>query len=233
MPAVPATARPKGPISVLVVGDSLGFTAAFPAPNAAIRPGYIAWIQPAAVLACGLLNEAGFTPVDVEHDGPDAFGLCHSQAGLEAAGLAKHPNWMVVFSGGWEHIPWIPPGGTAPYGARSPQMRQAILAELIRRANAAAWVHARTAFVTWVCPSGVTPSRAGDYAGWYNSILREAAAAVPGAIVIEPTDRVCVGGDATGRPTAEKDAAFGGEFHPHDQRWLWQEWLGPVLYANS
>ena len=54
---------------------------------------------------------------------------------------------------------------------------------------------------------------------------------MPGSIVIEPTDRVCEGGDANGRPTAEKDAAWGHEHHPHDGAWLWQVWLGPALWA--
>ncbi|MBS1838292.1 MAG: hypothetical protein JST64_11435 [Actinobacteria bacterium] len=176
---------------------------------------------------------AGFRPVDVEHDGPDYFGLCSTQAAREALSLANHTNWMVLFSGGWEHLPWIPPGSTTPLAARSPEMRQAILNELVRRGNAAIAVGTRTAFVAWVCPEGVTPTRSGDYVSWYDDILRDAARIVPGALVVEPTDRVCVGGNAAGPPTPEKDAAFKGGYHPEDKRWLWREWIGPILYANS
>ena len=50
-----------------------------------------------------------------------------------------------------------------------------------------------------------------------------------GSIVIEPTDRVCVGADAGGAPTAEKDAAFSAGHHPTDKAWLWTVWLGPAL----
>jgi hypothetical protein len=74
----------------------------------------------------------------------------------------------------------------------------------------------------------VAPTRTGAYAAWYNDLLREAAAAVPGAFVVEPTDRVCVGADATGAPTAEKMAAF-RDHHPSDRAWLWKEWLGPSI----
>ena len=88
----------------------------------------------------------------------------------------------------------------------------------------------RTAFPTWICPTGVAPSRTGDYAYWFNDILRDATHAVPGSIVIEATDRTCVNADPGGQPTAEKDAAF-IEHHPEDKRWVWQEWLGPALEA--
>lgn len=223
----------KGPISVLVVGDSLGFTAAFPPPNATERPWYLSRVDVAAVPACGLLSSAGWTAVDVENDRPDSFGMCPTQALREIGGLRRHPNWMVMFSGGWEHLPWIPPGATTPLAARSPEMRTAIFDELVRRASGALAIGTRTAFVTWVCPAGVTPTRAGDYVAWYNDILREVTRTVPGTIVIEPTDRVCVNGDATGMPTAEKNAAFGGAYHPQDKAWLWRVWLGPVLIANS
>lgn len=218
---------------MLVIGDSLGFTAAFPPPNAAERPGYISSIASAAVPACGLLNVVGYTAVDVENDRPDSFGLCATQASRELQELARHPNWMMVFSGGWEHLPWIAPGAAAPIPARSPEMRQTILGELVRRGNGAIAIGTRTAFVTWVCPSGVTPTRSGDYVTWYDDILRDAARAVPGALVVEPTGRVCLGGDPAAQPTPEKDAAFGGGYHPVDKRWLWQEWIGPILYANS
>lgn len=218
---------------MLVVGDSLGFTAAFPPPNATERPWYLSRVDVAAVPACGLLSSAGWTAVDVENDRPDSFGLCPTQALREIGGLRRHPNWMVMFSGGWEHLPWIPPGATTPLAARSPEMRTAIFDELVRRASGALAIGTRTAFVTWVCPAGVTPTRSGDYVIWYNDILREVTRTVPGTIVIEPTDRVCVNGDAAGMPTAEKNAAFGGAYHPQDKAWLWQVWLGPVLIANS
>lgn len=231
-PPAPAPEPPaprRGPISVLVVGDSTGFTASFPLPNQNERPGYISRIESAAVLSCGLLSVSGWRADDVENDGADAFGLCNQQAAKELQGLQQRPTWMVVFAGGWEHLPWFAPGASAPLGARSPELRTAMRDELIRRANGAASVGTRTAFVAWACPSGTTDTRKGEYTYWFNDLLREVAAAVPGAMVIEPTARVCANGDSAGFPTAEKDAAFGAGYHAVDKRWLWQEWLGPAI----
>lgn len=223
----------RPPLTVLVVGDSTGFTASFPILNDLERPPYIRRIDTAAVIGCGVLHEAGYTPVDSGSDGAGGFGDCPSQASRELVGLAKRPTWMVVFSGAWEHLPWIPPGATEALPPGSPQLREAIRAQLVSRGNGARSIGTRTAFVAWACPSGVAATRTGEYARWYDQILRDAAAAVPGAIVVEPTDRVCVGGDPGGSPTAEKDAAYAGGHHPQDRRWLWNEWLGPALLANS
>ena len=230
--AAPAAAPPRK-ISILVVGDSLGFTAAYPTPTAAERPGYVTRIDLAALIGCGVLYAPGFTPIDADNEGAGALGYCNEQAAREVQALTKRPTWMVVFSGGWEHMAWIPPGGGAPFATMSPEMRTALRDELVRRANVALSFGTRTAFVPWVCPEGVAPTRTGEYTRWYNDILREAAAAVPGAFVVEPTDRVCVGADATAPPTIEKSLAFHGESHPQDKRWLWQEWLGPSIYGRS
>ncbi|UDY35644.1 hypothetical protein [Dermatobacter hominis] len=229
----PATTPPRPRISLLVVGDSLGFTAAYPEPTAAERPGYVSRIELAALIGCGVLYAQGYTPVDTADEGAGALGYCDEQSARELKGLAKHPTWMVVFSGGWEHLGWIPPGGAAPFAPMSPEMRTALRDELVRRATVALSFGTRTAFVPWVCPEGVAAARSGDYTRWYNDILREAAGAVPGAFVVEPTDRVCVGGDATAPPTIEKSLAYHGESHPQDKRWLWQEWLGPSIYGRS
>jgi hypothetical protein len=234
-PAVVAgtSTPPRRSISLLVVGDSLGFTAAYPEPTAAERPGYVSRIDTAALIGCGVLYGPGWTPVDAQDEGAGALGYCDEQTAREVKALTKHPTWMVVFTGGWEHLAWIPPGGSAPLAPMSPEIRTALRDELVRRANVALAFGTRTAFVPWVCPEGVAPTRSGDYTRWYNDILREAAGAVPGAFVVEPTDRVCVGGDATAPPTIEKSLAYHGESHPQDKRWLWQEWLGPSIYGRS
>ena len=98
---------------MLVTGDSAGFAASFPAPGPRERPPYITRIDPAAVIGCGVLHRPGFTPVDLADEGAGGFGGCATQYRSELAGLARRPNWMVMFSGGWEHLPWIPPGDRA------------------------------------------------------------------------------------------------------------------------
>lgn len=210
----------------MVAGDSLGFTAAFPVPGRAELPGYVGSVDLRAIIGCGVLAGAGYRPLDTSGEGAGTFD-CSRQLEAEQVGLSVSPDWMVFFSGGWEHIGWQHPDGRQ-FGPRSPEVRAAVLDQLIQRANTAARFGTRTAFVAWVCPHGVSASRRGEYATWYNEILRDASAAVPGSFVLEPTERVCVGANAAGEPTDEKRAAF-TDHHPRDQRWLWQEWLGPSI----
>lgn len=226
-PPPPPPPPPPAPMRVMVAGDSLGFTAAFPTPSPWELPPTIASVAMHARIGCGVLASTGARPVDTHAEGasPD----CGDQARTELEGLGARPDWMVVFSGAWEHLTWnLPDGRVMPAG--SPELRHELFSNLAGRAQFAAQFGTRTAFVAWVCPTGVRPERQGTYAHWYNSILRDAARAVPGSIVIEPTDRVCVGGDAGGVPTAEKSAAF-VDHHPVDKAWTWQVWLGPALDA--
>lgn len=224
-PGPPPTSAPR-PLRILVAGDSLGFTAAFPPPTRAELPGFIASVEPAAMIGCGVLAGTWHRAIDEAGEGAGVFD-CSGQVRAELEGLSRRPDWMVFFSGAWEHLSWVAPDGRV-LAAGSPELRATLLFELVRRASAAASVGTRTAFVAWVCPHGVAATRTGPYAHWYNAILREAAAAVPGAFVVEPTERVCVGADAGGLPTAEKLAAF-RDHHPTDRAWLWKEWIGPSV----
>lgn len=223
-------APPRRPIRLVAAGDSLGFTAAFPPPSRSELPGFIASVEPAAMIGCGVLAATGHTPIDESGEGAGAFD-CGEQTRAELQGLAARPDWMVFFSGAWEHLAWRAPDGRV-LTPGSAELRSTLLFELVRRASVAASFGTRTAFVAWVCPHGVAPSRTGAYALWYNALLREAAAAVPGAYVVEPTDRVCVNADAGGAPTAEKLAAF-RDHHPSDRAWLWGVWLGPDINGRT
>lgn len=229
-PVVAPAPPPRRPIRLLVAGDSLGFTAAFPPPSRAELPGFIASVSPAAMIGCGVLAATGHTAIDESGEGAGAFD-CGEQTRAELEGLSARPDWMVFFSGAWEHLAWRASDGRV-LAAGSPELRSTLLFELVRRASVAASSGTRTAFVAWVCPHGVAPNRTGAYALWYNALLREAAAAVPGAYVVEPTDRVCVNADAGGAPTAEKLAAF-RDHHPTDRAWLWKTWLGPDINGRT
>ena len=162
----------------MVAGDSLGFTAAFPIPTRDQLPGSIASIDMRAIIGCGSLAAAAFTPVDAADEGAGSFD-CSRQVEAEQIGLGVAPEWMVFFAGGWEHIAWTAPDGRT-LGARTPELRRAILDQLVQRASRAAQAGTRTAFPAWICPTGVAPNRTGDYAYWFNDILRDAARAVPG-----------------------------------------------------
>ena len=216
-------------MDVVVAGDSLGFTAAYPVPGPDVLPPSIRSVRMQAFIGCGVLAANGFRAHDVAEEGARSE-TCGPQLATEQAALAARADWMVFFSGGWEHLAWTAPDGRV-LAPRSPELRHELVFALVRRAEAAAAHGVRTAFVAWVCPAGVAPTRTGEYSHWYNAILRDAASRVPSAEVVEPTQRLCVGGDAGGAPTPEKAAAF-TDHHPRDQRWVWQEWLGPWLDAR-
>ncbi len=211
---------------VMVAGDSLGFTAAYPLPTPWELPPSISSVTMHARIGCGVLASTGFRAFDAHGEG--AMGDCADQARTELEGLGPRPDWMVFFSGAWEHLDWIAPDGRT-LAAGSPALRDTIHASLLARAQLAGQLGVRTAFVTWACPTGVRPTRQGAYAHWYNAILRDVARVAFGSIVIEPTDRVCAGADAGAGPTAEKAAAFPDGHHPNDKAWLWTVWLGPAL----
>lgn len=224
----PVTAPPPPPpVRVMVAGDSLGFTAAFPLPTPWELPASISSVTMYARIGCGVLSAASWMPDDVQQEG--AARDCGDQERRELEGLGQRPDWMVFFSGGWEHLGWTAPNGRV-VPARSPELRAELIGRLLHRARTAAQHGTRTAFVAWVCPTGVLPHRQGDYAHWYNGVLREVSRSVPGSIVVEATDRVCVRSDAGGAPTPEKAAAF-RDHHPVDKTWTWQVWLGPALEA--
>ena len=232
--AVPSTAPPTSAppprLRLVVIGDSLAFSSTFISGPVQLHPAGIEVADGRGFIGCWLLSGDGWTAYEdrtVKRPHP----LCAQQRQAEQLGLSAHPDWVVHFAGGWEGTTFIDPDGVTR-APQSHEVRAAILRELIERGTEAAAAGARMAWPAWVCPG---PDSwlwfAPGYAGWFNEILREASRSVPGSIVIEPTDRVCEGADANGRPTAEKDAAWGHEHHPHDGAWLWQVWLGPALWA--
>jgi peptidoglycan/LPS O-acetylase OafA/YrhL len=225
-----STAQRPPRLRLVVIGDSLAFSSTFISGPAQLNPAGIEVADGRGLIGCWLLSADGWSAYEkstLKRPHP----LCAQQREAEALGLSARPDWVVDFAGGWEGTTFVDPAGVT-HEPLAPEVRAAILGELIQRGQEAAAAGARMAWPAWVCPGSESWLWfAPGYAGWFNDILREAAANVPGSVVIEPTDRVCEGGDANGRPTAEKDAAWGHEHHPHDGAWLWQVWLGPALWA--
>jgi hypothetical protein len=214
-----------------VIGDSVAFSSTFVSGPVQLHPAGIEVADGRGLIGCWLLSGDGWLAYGGRGDLKRPHPLCAQQREAEQLGLSAGPDWVVHFAGGWEGTTFIAPDGTR-HAPQSPALRAVILRELIDRGNEAAAAGARMAWPAWVCPGPESDLWfAPGYAGWFNEILREASRSVAGSIVIEPTDRVCEGADANGRPTAEKDAARGREHHPHDGAWLWQVWLGPALWA--
>lgn len=228
--ATVTTTPPPPPARVMVSGDSVAFTAAFEYRQSDLPPS-IASLDGRGVIGCGVLSRRRWHPVDTSGRGEPAPAICADQAKGEQLGLSVRPEWDVLFAGAWEHVGYAEPDGTI-HEAMSDGLRMALLDNLTERARTDRAAGTRTAFVAWACPGRKSGVRWPDgYATWMNAILREAAARVEGAIVIEPTQRVCVDGDPDGDPTVEKDEAYHQAHHPEDQAWLWKIWLGPALEA--
>ena len=219
--------------SVMVIGDSVAFVAAFASTPESLAAAGITSIDGRGFIGCGVLSRAGWRTIG---DGGAVLELdeeCSRQPEAEALGLTGHPDWVVSFVGGWEGSGFVAPDGTR-HAAMSDAVGDAILAELVASGQRAAAAGSRMAWVAWVCPGKDSDRNyAADYPEWINQIMREASAKVPESIVVEPTERVCVGADANGAPTAEKDEAWNHEHHPQDAPWLWQVWVGPALAAAS
>ena len=224
------TTAPPARLRLAVFGDSVAFSSTFVSGPIQLHPAGIEVADGRGFIGCWLLSGDGWRAYEDEVL-KRPHPLCAKQREAEQLALSAHPDWVVHFAGGWEGTTFIDPTGVR-HQPQSPAVRRAILDELIERGNEAGAAGARIAWPAWVCPGRESPLWFADgYAGWFNQILREASAAVPGSIVIEATDRVCVIADPDGAPTEEKDIAWGREHHPHDGAWLWQVWLGPALWA--
>ena len=231
--STPGTAPATATRSVMVIGDSVAFVAAFASTPESLAAAGITSIDGRGFIGCGVLSRVGWRTIGDGGKVLDWADECDRQPEAEALGLTGRPDWVVSFVGGWEGS-----GFEAPDGSRHPAMSDAvgdaIRTELVASGQRAAAAGSRTAWVTWVCPGKDSDRNyPADYPGWINQIMREASAQVPNSIVVEPTDRVCVGADANGAPTEEKDVAWNHEHHPQDAPWLWQVWVGPALAAAS
>jgi peptidoglycan/LPS O-acetylase OafA/YrhL len=229
-PPPTTVAPPPARLRLAVFGDSVAFSSTFVSGPLQLHPAGIEVADGRGFIGCWVLSGDGWSAYeDTTLKRPHP--LCAQQREAERLALTAAPDWVVHFAGGWEGTTFIDPNGVR-HQPQSPEVRAAILSELIARGQEANAAGARMAWPAWVCPGPDSPLWFADgYAGWFNDLLREASRSVPGSIVIEPTDRVCEGADANGRPTVEKDAAWEREHHPHDGAWLWQVWIGPALWS--
>lgn len=230
------TSVPRRPLRIMTAGDSQAFKAAFPKIPRKDLPPYIESVTVAGVLGCGVLVRAPeWTMYDPARGGDVSGRYCLDTAEVaEVRALRAHPDWMVLFSGGFER-PFAYKDSTGRLvPARDPRIRASIVTHLTMRIERARAAGVRTALVEWACMGEeVGDEEKAGWTRWYNAILREVADSIPGTVVIEPNARVCVNSDPTGAPTPEKEAAWGHEVHPVDLRWLWNVQLGPELLAAS
>lgn len=235
-----AARRPTS-LRVMVLGDSVAFTAVYYGPRSDRLPAGISSIDGRGIIGCGVLAAAGWRYPASEGGGfvAPAGGDCERQDEAEQVGLGGRPDVVVAMAGAWEfQAAQSPEGHVVP--AQSDEMRQELVAALVVRAGKAHRVGARFALVEWACPGAQTagPRREPGYIRWINDTFDAAASTARrrgyDAEVIRPTTAVCDGADPAGEPTPAKRAATDDEVHVRNVDgawWLWSTWLAPALTA--
>jgi len=239
------TAAPPGepqPLRVMIIGDSVAWTVGYYKPTP--LPDGIASIDSRAIIGCGILSSEGWGYPQGGPDGPIVHpggGACSAASEAEALGLAGSPDVVLTFPGSWE---WSkaesPDGHLVP--AQSPEMAAVLTDRLLERAQAANDAGARFVVVPFSCPGAKAAGVRKDpaYLRWINDLLVDVVDRVDDAggdaQLLEPTDEVCVNGDALGEPTDAKRAATADEVHVADGSggaWIWNQWLAPALTAPT
>ena len=244
--ATRAPVRSTGPgTEVMVTGDSVGFTAVLnlPEPDVLASIG-LGRVDSRAILGCGVLAGDGYEYPDPDTGAfaPAADGVCvRDQRAGETNGLFSEPDVVLSMPGAWEATDVRAPDGRV-VAARSPEMADLLVAEILERARTAAEAGARTVLLQWSCPGrNAAPERRDpDFTRWFNGDVLERAREEGTAegldlSILEPNDAVCEDGDPLGRPTAAKDEALANELHVTDEAggaWAWTTWLGPPLVAG-
>lgn len=244
--ATRAPTAPGGPgTTVMVTGDSIGFTAALNLPDDDVLASIgLGRVEGRAILGCGVLAGDGYEYPDADRGDfqPAADGICErDQRAGEANGLLAEPDVVLSMPGAWEATDVRSPTGRV-VPARSDEMADLLVAEILERARTADEAGARTVLLQWSCPgrNSAPERRDPDFTRWFNRDVLDRAAEEGGAEgldlgILEPTAAVCEDGDPLGRPTAAKDEALADELHVTDRKggaWAWTTWLGPPLVRD-
>lgn len=236
LPPLTTTTEPFRPLRIMTAGDSQAFKAAHPKIARSRLPPYIESVTVAGVLGCGILVRAPeWTMYDPARGGDVSGAYCVDTAEVaEIEALRASPDWMVLFSGGFERPFGYKDRDGRLVPARDPELRASIVEHLTSRIERARTAGTRTALVEWACMGEeVGDEEKAGWTRWHNAILAEVAASIPGTLLLKPNANVCVDADPLGAPTPAKERAWGYEVHPVDLEWLWNVQLGPELLAAS
>jgi hypothetical protein len=230
-PSTPSTVPgPEvAPVSVLLVGDSVGFTLQEHVPDGV--PG-VASVDGRALAGCGLILEGERPPEAVAAGAPPRYDDCAAGvADADAEGLAADPDVVLLVSGAWEWNDHERSGRTVGPGdeAWAEQLRRL----LTDRVEALGGEGATVAL--WVDPCSPKPGVAPRQA-WYRDEVLAPVAEATGAVLVDPAALVCAPDD-----TPRTDLPGVGDPRPDDGQhwsregaeWLWSTWLGPTLAAAA
>ena len=216
---------PAAPVSVLLVGDSVGFTLQEHVPDEV--PG-VESVDGRALAGCGLILEGERPPEAVAAGAPPRYDDCASGvADADAAGLAEGPDVVLLVSGAWEWNDHERDGRTVGPGDETwtARIRQMLTDRVESLSSTGATV------ALWVDPCSPKPGAAPRQA-WYRDEVLTPVAEATGAVLVDPASLVCA---ADGTPRT--DIPDVGDPRPDDGQhwsavgaeWLWSTWLGTTL----
>lgn len=223
-------------LRVMIMGDSQAFKAGFML-DPAERPARFASVDTRAILGCGVLAYDHWFHIDPTTKRPKWFPECDELPQAIDLGLQGRPELVIWPLGAFEHWSWE--RDDVHLASMSPALADTLVDSIVERGSLVTAAGARLAIVPWACP-GSTPDpngepddaerRSPEYIRFINDVVARAAQQIPGAIVVAPTDAVCVGGDPTGEPTQAKQDAMSDGVHVDDdgQAWWWSWVAGQI-----
>lgn len=227
--APPTTSAPTAgpaPVTVAVVGDSVGYTIAEGAPGEI--PG-VTDVEDAALPGCGLLRDGPRPPESIAAGAPpDYTGCAQPVADADARALAAQPDVVLLVLGAWERSDHQRDGRTVgPGDDLWVEYLQGLLGERLDTLSSGG---ARVAL--WVDPCGPDADTVARQ-GWFrDEVLAPVAADHPAATLVDPTPVMCTPDGAprtdvegVGSPRADD----GQHLTEPGAAWLWTSWLGPTL----
>ena len=223
---------PPGATRVLLTGDSIAFTLAYPGPPPSDRDQI--WVRSETKIGCGLLTGTMYSQGVAGADQKD----CGDWPQRFAAGRDQyHPDVAALLLGGWEIYDREVDGRR--YHAGTPAMESLLRAKLDQAKDVLTRDGAHLVLLTAPC-FDVTDRNLGTWGeheradpkrlDWLNDVLRRYATDHAGVDVIELAGYVCPGGTSV-RKIHGTELRYDGEHYTFDGARLVWHWLAPQLHA--
>jgi peptidoglycan/LPS O-acetylase OafA/YrhL len=191
-----ATTRPKEPVKIFIVGDSIAFSAAWALTSE--RAPYKVDLLSDAIVGCGIVP---LPYGDANSTSPIPLSQCTGWQGQWSDAVARfQPAVTAVFLGRWETVDRVENGQIVHIGEPGyDKQLSGLLDETVRLLSARG---GKVAFIALPCytlpelPNGSTsPADQPVRQARYNQLVREAAARHPGvASVVDLNSQICPGG---------------------------------------
>ena len=219
---------------VMVTGDSVAWSMGWEMSDAV--PGVR--IDDRAMIGCGTMP-AGTEWIARDLSEPQPYPpTCRLQARAEAAGLAAHPNVVVLGVGAWEVYDQLYEGRRLRAGGDA--LRRLVVARLDQRIGTYLAAGAQVIVPLVACYGRMLPPHGPErhdpkLRAWMNGILWEVAARRgPRVTVVDPTSLLCNDGGTRVRHYAGLTDGVprpdGAHYDLPGRRWLWAHFLSPAVH---